>query len=167
MPVDMRALRAGVRQGKARVACVGVATAALGLFLGSLHAAGIDPSTADLGLGMTVLLYGVAVSFVAIGVAMVGVAAFRSHPDAAALERVLRETPGEVVSAQRMVANRSSCHLSVMRVMKRGSNHLKRGTVGSAGNSTSGISVHPIVCHQRRRLTGRSNGTKTPGNCTA
>ena len=102
----MRALRAGVRAGQARIGCVGAGTVLLGVFVGSLHAAGLDPEAAHMGWGLTVLLYAVAVSFVALGLGMVGVALFRSQPDAADLERVLQETPIEVVSAKRMVAIR-------------------------------------------------------------
>lgn len=103
---DLSALSAGGARNRVQIGCVGAGTLGLGLFLASLHALAIDPSTRSMGLAMVLLLYGVALLFVAVGALMLGVAVFRSGRDVAALEGLLVASPQEVVSARRMVANR-------------------------------------------------------------
>jgi hypothetical protein len=105
-PVTLQALWAGARRSRLRVALVGLGTLLLGLFVGAVHAVGLDPEAARMGLSMVVLLYTVAVGFVFVGLGMLGVALLRGPRDAVELECLLREHPEEVVSARRRVANR-------------------------------------------------------------
>ncbi len=140
-------LRGATRKTARRMVLVGPGIAAFGGFMIALHALELDPDTADMSTGALAALYGFALLFIATGLAMVYIGAFKIAGKGRRVVAVLSGSPDALTKVQHVTIQAQGAPGSLGRV------HQLQFTIGSEAVSLTvdAKDVEPILAYVARQ----------------